>query len=231
MKKKRRGKNSGVASPIYLEGQSERNFPIFAFSSRFFLFFPELVPKFSWFFPDFSQFLATFSLSGVAHCPLATPVATTLGKKKKEERMKSKRRKKKRQKLRNLNGKSMVIMVMINLNQAKLMNEKNWVENWTTVMRKNVKKKRRRRKVKNSKGNRWIGNGRKERRGMKSSIERKGGKCQGILSKLSQWCNWDMKRKRRVRKKKINEKGGKKEKGAEIQKKEKQLMINLMKPS
>ena len=35
----------------------------------------------------------------------------------------------------------MVIMVMINLNQAKLMNEENWVEIETTEMRKNVKKK------------------------------------------------------------------------------------------
>ena len=32
---------SSVASPICQEGQSERNFPIFAFSSRIFLFFPE----------------------------------------------------------------------------------------------------------------------------------------------------------------------------------------------
>ena len=31
---------------------------------------------------------------------------------------------------------------------------------------------------------------------------RKGGKCQGILRKSSQWCNWDMKRMRSVRKKK-----------------------------
>ena len=40
---------SNVASPICQEGQSERNFPIFAFSSRFLLFLPD----FSWFFPDF----------------------------------------------------------------------------------------------------------------------------------------------------------------------------------
>ena len=37
---------------------------------------------------------------------------------------------------------------------------------------------------------------------MKSSNNKKGGKCQGMLRKSSQWCNWDMKRKRRVRKKK-----------------------------
>ena len=35
----------------------------------------------------------------------------------------------------------MVIMVMININQTKLMNEENWVEIETTEMRKNVKKK------------------------------------------------------------------------------------------
>ena len=35
----------------------------------------------------------------------------------------------------------MVIMVMIKINQTKLMNEENWVEIETTEMRKNVKKK------------------------------------------------------------------------------------------
>ena len=35
----------------------------------------------------------------------------------------------------------MVIMVMINLNQAKLMNDENLFEIETTEMRKNVKKK------------------------------------------------------------------------------------------
>ena len=39
---------SSVASPICQEGQSERTFPIFPFSSRFFLFFP-----------DFSQIFGT----------------------------------------------------------------------------------------------------------------------------------------------------------------------------
>ena len=59
---------SSVASPIWQEGQSERTFPIFAFSSWIFLFFPN-------FFPDFWQ---------IFHCqwwhsaPLATPVATPL---------------------------------------------------------------------------------------------------------------------------------------------------------
>ena len=53
---------SSVASPICQEGQSERTFPILAFSSRFFLFFP-----------DFSRFLAKFLLSGVALCPPLHP--------------------------------------------------------------------------------------------------------------------------------------------------------------
>ena len=56
---------SSVASPICQEGQSERNFPIFAFSSRFFL-------NFSQFFPDF------FADRGGTLPPLATPVATPL---------------------------------------------------------------------------------------------------------------------------------------------------------
>ena len=42
---------SSIASPICQEGQSERTFPIFAFSSRFFLFFPDFFPL----FPDFWQ--------------------------------------------------------------------------------------------------------------------------------------------------------------------------------
>ena len=49
---------SSVASLICQEGQSERNFPIFAFSSRFFWFFPDFFPGFSWFFPDFWQIFA-----------------------------------------------------------------------------------------------------------------------------------------------------------------------------
>ena len=67
-----RMQTSSVASPICQEGQSERTFPIFAFSSRFFLFFP----SFPLLFPDFWHF---FWLSGVALCPLAPPpVATPL---------------------------------------------------------------------------------------------------------------------------------------------------------
>ena len=66
-----------VASPICQEEQSERNFPVLAFSSRFVLFFP------GFFFPDFprfflilfsfSRFLANFSLSEVALCPPCHP--------------------------------------------------------------------------------------------------------------------------------------------------------------
>ena len=61
---------------------------------------------------------------------------------KRRRKEKREEKKKKRQKLRNLQGnrKSMVIMVMINLNQAKLINEENWVKIETTEMRKNVKK-------------------------------------------------------------------------------------------
>ena len=67
---------SSVASPICQEGQSERILPIFAFSShfsscsRFFLIFPS--------FPDFSRYLANFSLSRGALCPLAYILATPL---------------------------------------------------------------------------------------------------------------------------------------------------------
>ena len=61
--------DSSVASLICLEGQSERNFPIFAFSSRFFLFFPDFSPI----FPDFSPIFGKFSLSGVALCPPCHP--------------------------------------------------------------------------------------------------------------------------------------------------------------
>ena len=66
--------HSSVESPVCQEGQSERTFPIFAFSSRFFLSFP-IFPDF---FPSFSRYLANFSLSGVALCPLDPPVATPL---------------------------------------------------------------------------------------------------------------------------------------------------------
>ena len=50
---------SSVASPICQEGQSKRNFPIFAFSSRFFLFFPDF-SKFPPIFPLFSRFFGNF---------------------------------------------------------------------------------------------------------------------------------------------------------------------------
>ena len=81
-------------------------------------------------------------------------------------------------------------------------------QKWGRMWRKKTKKKteymRRR--------DRWIGNGGKKRRGMKSSNKRKGGKCQWILRKSSQWCNWDMKRTRRVRKKEKKREGKKKRK-------------------
>ena len=57
---------SSVASPICQEGQSERTFPIFAFSSRYFLFFP-IFHEFS---PSFSRFSANFSLSRGQSVPL-----------------------------------------------------------------------------------------------------------------------------------------------------------------
>ena len=62
---------SSIASPVCQEGQSERNFPIFAFSSRFFLFFPD-------FFPPFPNFWQIFAVRGGTLPPLATPVAMPL---------------------------------------------------------------------------------------------------------------------------------------------------------
>ena len=62
-------------------------------------------------------------------------------------------------------------------------------------MRKNVKKKG---KENCRIGKAIAGSEMKEKRGgMKSSNKRKGGKCQGILQKSSQWCNWDLKRKKK----------------------------------
>ena len=56
---------SSVVSPIDLSGGVKwKKLPDFS--------------SFSPIFPDFSRFLAIFSLSGVALCPLATPVATPL---------------------------------------------------------------------------------------------------------------------------------------------------------
>ena len=67
---------SSIASPIFQEGQSERNFPIFAFSSWFFLFFPEFFLIFSWFFLIFGNFFAVRSGTlpplppqWLRHCP------------------------------------------------------------------------------------------------------------------------------------------------------------------
>ena len=56
--------SSIIASPICQEGQSARTFPIIAFSSRFFFFFPDfclffpIFPDFSLFFPIFGNFFA-----------------------------------------------------------------------------------------------------------------------------------------------------------------------------
>ena len=61
-------------------------------------------------------------------------------KEKKEERKRGEKKRKKKYKLRNLQRKRKSIL-MINLYQAKLMNEENWIEIETTEMRKNVKKK------------------------------------------------------------------------------------------
>ena len=59
---------SSEASHICQEGQSERTFPIFAFYSRFFFFFPD-------FFPIFGKF---FTVRGGTLPPLDPPVATPL---------------------------------------------------------------------------------------------------------------------------------------------------------
>ena len=67
---------SSVASPICQEGQNDRTFQIFAYSSRFVLFLPNFSLFFSLFF---SRFLANSSLSRVALCPpFEPPVATLL---------------------------------------------------------------------------------------------------------------------------------------------------------
>ena len=62
---------------------------------------------------------------------------------------------------------------------------------------------------------------------MISSNKRKEGKCQRILRKSSEWCNWDMKRKGSEKTEKETKKEEKKKKGIKIQEKEEQLMINF----
>jgi len=57
---------SSVASPLGQEGQSKRTFPIFAFSSRFFLFFPDFSPL----FPKFPDFFAFFCCQRGHSAPL-----------------------------------------------------------------------------------------------------------------------------------------------------------------
>ena len=63
---------SSVASPICQEAQSEKSFPIVAFSSRFVLFFPD----FSWFF---SRFLANFHCQGWHSAPPCHPSGYATG--------------------------------------------------------------------------------------------------------------------------------------------------------
>ena len=66
--------SSSIASPCQ-EGQNERTFPIFAFSSAFFLF----ILIFSWFFPSFSRFLTFFfCCQGGYSAPLAPLLAMPL---------------------------------------------------------------------------------------------------------------------------------------------------------
>ena len=60
---------SSVASPICQEGQSERNFPIFAFSSRFILFFLIFFLIFPRFFPLFSDLGQIFRCQGWHSAP------------------------------------------------------------------------------------------------------------------------------------------------------------------
>ena len=63
--------NSGVASPLCQEGQSEITFQIFTYSFRFFLFCPIFSP-FPRFFSFFPQFWQNFRCQGEL-CPLLPP--------------------------------------------------------------------------------------------------------------------------------------------------------------
>ena len=66
---------SSVASPIYQEGQSERNFLIFGLPFQFFLF----LLFFFLIFP-FSSIFGKFFIVKLPPCPvLATPQATVIG--------------------------------------------------------------------------------------------------------------------------------------------------------
>ena len=60
---------SSIARLVCQEGQSERTFPIFAFSSRFFLFFPD-------FFPLFPNFWQIFLCQGWSSAPVPPGYAT-----------------------------------------------------------------------------------------------------------------------------------------------------------
>ena len=114
---------------------------------------------------------------------------------------------------------------MVMINQVKLMNEENWVEIETTEMRNVTKKDEENRRI----GKEIAGSEVEKKKKKKNRNEKQQqGKSQGILRKSSQWCNWDMKGKRRVREEKENEmKRRKKRKKVEIHEKEEQLMINL----
>ena len=62
---------------------------------------------------------------------------------------------------------------------------------------------------------------------MKSSNKRKGGKCQVILRKSSQWCNWDEEEEWGRRKKKWKRRKKEKKAWVEIQEKEEQPIVDL----
>ena len=146
-------------------------------------------------------------------------------KKRKKRKRGEKKRRRKRRKRRGRKKKSgrnwgtyklqRKSMVMMNLNQALKGYE--WGKlgwHWNSRNEEECKEKRRRRIGEEIAGSEME---EKKRKGIKSSNKRKGWKCQGILRKSSQWCNWDMK-------------GGKGELGnrtrIEIQEKEEQLHIN-----
>ena len=136
------------------------------------------------------------------------------GRKKKEKRNKRKKRRRKKR------GRNVIEELTeeekehgddkLKSSKANEWGKLDW--NWTNRNEEKCEK-RQRRKLKKWTRDRWIRNGSKKRRGMKSSNKRNGGKCQGILRKSSQWCNWDMKGKRKVRKKNLKEEEKEKRRG------------------
>ena len=92
---------------------------------------------------------------------------------KKKRRKEKRRKEKKRQKLRNIQRKRKS-MVIINLNQAKLMNEENWIETETTEMRKNEKKRDKEENWRTGDEIAWWGMEEKKRR-MKTATREKEG--------------------------------------------------------